>query len=226
MKREKYLVGALVGVILLFLLGQVIVGKFTVERKEEGHSVIEVVVATIGETERDRLESWLSKSDHLIWERFEKDIALNRVDERTAKERFRHMQRVSYIVVDLLRQYEEIEGVSFSKEEREDLMLAGYLHDICKYEENSHAKEGAKYVRETLSEVLGLSSERVEHIANLIRYHSKVLSDKQKEQLGEQVLFAQLLQDADTIDKVMYKNKKLGVKDKALNLKSSEEYIK
>lgn len=159
----------------------------------------------------------------------EKSMNSAALEENVTREeiilRVHHMKRVSDLAMELMVNYEEEEGVSFSLEEAECLMFAAYTHDICKFEDGNHAKLGSKYVRENIAALIQCTQQQAESIGLLIRYHSDPLSPDQKEKLGHLVVLEELLQDADMIDKIRNKGATEENNIEALHFDSSREVL-
>lgn len=170
------------------------------------------------------VETTLNQLDGLIEESFNEAISKRSISLNTAKKRIAHMQRVSFLALELMKAYEESEGVNFTKQQAEDLMIAAYLHDIRKYADGNHAKQGANYVLENLPNYINIDELRLERISQLIKYHSNSLSEKQMAKLGEDAILAQLLQDADTADKIINRDEDEDLV-KTLNLQSSIDVV-
>lgn len=174
----------------------------------EGHSAVSLLTSRyeLDESTMQELENTLTQLDLLIEKSFNEIVSNKEVSLKVAKERMMHMQRVSYLATELMIAYEEAEGTSFTLEQAEDLMIAAYLHDIRKYAEGNHAKQGEKYVLENAPSYITIDEARLERIGKLIKYHSDALSDKQRTKLGEDAILVDLLQDADAADKILNKN--------------------
>lgn len=192
----------------------------------DGHSV-EVLLKQyydLNNEELKNVETTLGQLDGLIEESFNEAVSVKSISLNTAKKRIAHMQRVSFLALELMKAYEQSEGVNFTKQQAEDLMIAAYLHDIRKYADGNHAKQGANYVLENLPSYIKIDELRLKRISQLIKYHSNPLSEKQIAKLGEDAILAQLLQDADTADKIINQDED---KDLAqtLNLQSSIDVV-
>lgn len=194
----------------------------------EGHSVVALMTSRYGldEAKAKALDETLGQLDLLIQQSFDEAIANHEANAAHVKMRRAHMQRVSNLAFQLMAAYEQSSGTSFTLEQAEDLVLAGYLHDIRKYAEGNHAKQGEKYVAENASSYITLGEERLARIGRLIKYHSDALSDKQRTKLGEDVILEELLQDADTADKILNRGEDTEENITALNLQSSIDFIK
>lgn len=224
--------GILIGIFMIAIIGVVILqAKFAAPRvnkvvQMEGHSVKTLMSQyyALNDEALEHIEMNLSELDNLIKESMNEAIAMKSVNAKTAQKRIAHMQRVSFLSLELMKAYEEEEGINFTKEQAEDLMLAAYLHDIRKYAEGNHAKQGAKYVLEKLPEYITIEDTRLERIRELIKYHSEPLSEKQSRKLGENAVLAQLLQDADAVDKIINQEEEQEL-DKGLNFESSVQLV-
>lgn len=193
----------------------------------EGHNVVSLLTSRyeLDEATMQELENTLTQLDLLIEESFNEAVSNKAVSLKVAKERMMHMQRVSYLATELMTHYEVAEGTSFTLEQAEDLMIAAYLHDLRKYAEGNHAKQGEKYVLANVPSYITIDEARLERIGKLIRYHSDTLSDKQRTKLGENAILVELLQDADTADKILNRGQDKEENITTLNLQSSVDVI-
>ncbi|WP_054740932.1 HD domain-containing protein [Cellulosilyticum ruminicola] len=204
--------GIVIGCIVLAVIGGIIVQQYnhvtthlSKSVQMAGHSVKTVFETQyhLNNEEVESMETTLNQLDQFIKESFDEIAVTNAVDGEKIKKRIAHMQRVSFLSLELMKAYEEAEGIRFTKEQAKELMLAAYLHDIRKYADGNHAKQGAKYVLEKLPEYMTIDVAQLDHISQLIKYHSDPLSEKQMTKLGDYAILAQLLQDADTADKII-----------------------
>lgn len=194
----------------------------------DGHSVVVLMTSRYGldEAQTKELDETLSQLDILIAQSFDEAVANGEASGALAATRMTHMQRVSNLAFQLMVAYEQASGTSFTYEQAEDLVIAGYLHDIRKYAEGNHAKQGEKYVVENVPSYINIDEERLGRIGKLIKYHSDALSDKQRAKLGEDAILEELLQDADTADKILNRGEDAEENITTLNLQSSVDLVK
>lgn len=228
--KDKMIISS---IIVLLIAG--LVGHMTLASKGEdsisqmkGDQAIEVLVAHYGleHDKKQALQQKLDSLDQLIAISFDEIVASHNINKTTMTQRYEHMQRVSYIVMKMMQAYEEATGISFTYEEAEQLLFAAYLHDIRKYADGNHAKQGEKYVLANLPSYISINSESLEVIGTLIKYHSAPLTDKQREKLGKLAVLVDLLQDADKGDKILNKYEDVEKNIAKLNFKSSKVMIK
>lgn len=225
--KKNILVFILAGILILGLFVLYKLDKKIQEEEAVPHEVVNQLVNKylLKEEDKERLESMLTACDVLITESLNEAVKEGQTTAQIAKERYAHMQRVSSIAIDLLEELEESEGITFTQEEAEDLMLATYLHDIRKYAEGDHAQNGATYIKAHLPGRITLGEQRIQRIATLIYYHNEELTNRLKEELGENLLLVELIQDADAVDKIINQEKKVKKNDELLNLESSRAYV-
>lgn len=220
--------GLLVAIIVVLFLHHQLTSSAAIEKTQmDGHSVISLMTSHYGldEDKTQELESILRQLDLLNQVSFNEALEEGSASSKLINERMTHMERVSYLSIALMIAYEEAAGTSFTLEQAEDLMIAGYLHDIRKYAEGNHAKQGEKYVVENVPSYITIDTDRLERIGKLIKYHSDPLTDKQRTKLGEDVILEELLQDADTADKILNRGQDAEENITTLNLQSSVDLV-
>lgn len=223
--REKSILGYIVAILIILLMFCYVFSQY--RSQEVGQEIIEELSSmyNLEEREKDNLKHILEKSYVLIEEYFDEAIIEDKVDLQTAQSRFEHMKRVSLLSLKLAQALESEEDILLSKEEIEDLVIAGYLHDICKFDKGSHSENGASYVKLFLEKETDLDKERIKRITQLIYYHSAPLTHEEKEEVESYLLLIKLLQDADAADKIIYQKKNVDKHYGELNLSSSKAYI-
>ncbi len=228
MKKCIAVGGIVVAIMAVLVFHNKLVSSITTSKTSmDGHSVISLMTShySLEAKEIQELEENLNQLDNLIQKSFDEALSNKAASLSVVKTRIAHMQRVSYLAVQLMIAYEQSIGTSFSIEDAKSLMLAGYLHDIRKYAEGNHAKQGEKYVVENVPSYIKIDEDRLISIGKLIKYHSDGLSAKQRDKLGEDVILEELLQDADTVDKILNRGADEEENIEALNLQSSVDLL-
>ena len=228
MKKGIIAGGLLVIIVAVLIFHNKLTSSVTTQEiSMDGHSVVSLMASRyeLDEAKTRELENILSQLDLLIQQSFDEAVANNEASLALVKTRMAHMQRVSTLVFQLMVAYEQSSGTSFTLEQAEDLVLAGYLHDIRKYAEGNHAKQGEKYVVANVPSYITIAEDRLTRIGKLIKYHSDALSDKQRAKLGEDAILEELLQDADTADKILNRGQDAEENITTLNLQSSVDLV-
>ena len=228
MRNKIIVIGLIVVIIAIVVHLTIFFGQKETFKQLEEYKAVTVFAKryNLHETTIQELEEKMAQLDKLIVESFMEAITSESVNQATAHARYQHMQGVSYMAMELMIAYEEKSGIHFTEKQAENLLIASYLHDIRKYAEGNHAKQGEKYVIAHLPSYITIDEADLEMIGTLIRYHSKPLTNEQRDKLGEAAILIDILQDADTGEKILTRGQSAKNNLTNLNLKSSQVRIK